>query len=151
MLAAMLAFFGAVVAVNAAFIVFAVGTFPGEDVRRSYMQGLHYNEVLEQRRVQHAQGWAATATLRGDEVEALLEVRMTAHDGAPLALAGLTAQLQRPATDALDRVLVFEPAGDGRYVARLGALPPGRWRLRAHAEADSGALDFESELLWPSR
>jgi nitrogen fixation protein FixH len=58
--------------------------------------------------------------------------------------------MQWPTTANFDRELTFTSLGGGRYEARLGALEPGRWRLRARAEGEAGALDFESELTWPS-
>lgn len=150
-LAAMLGFFGIVIAVNAAFIVFAVRSFPGEDVRRSYLQGLHYNETLSARRMQSALGWQANASLEQSGDGAALAVTLRARDGAPLTHASLSGNLQWPTDARLDRTLVFEPAGAGRYVARLHDLTPGRWRLRARAQHDADALDFESELIWRSR
>lgn len=150
-LAAMLAFFGIVIAVNAAFIVFAVRSFPGEDVRRSYLQGLHYNETLAQRRAQSALGWQASASLERSEEGGILVVMLRERDGTPLTDAGLSGNLLWPTDARLDRSVVFEPAGAGRYVAHLDDLAPGRWRLRAHAQHDDRALDFESELTWRSR
>jgi nitrogen fixation protein FixH len=147
----LLAFFGAVIAVNATFIVYAVASFPGEDVRRSYLQGLEYNATLSERRAQAVLGWQAAATLRGGEDGALLEVTLQTRDGAPLEGASLSGDLQWPATSEYDRAVAFISTGEGRYSARLDDLPAGRWRLRAHAERGDGALDFETELTWRSR
>jgi len=150
-LAALLAFFGAVIVVNATFIAFAVQSFPGEDVRRSYLQGLQYNETLAERRAQAALGWRANAELARSGGGAALEIRLSARDGAPINGAALTGELQWPTDARFDRALIFEQAGSGRYVARIDELPSGRWRLRARAERADGALDFESELTWLSR
>ncbi len=148
-LIAMLAFFAAVIAVNVAFAVIAVSSFPGEDVRRSYLQGLNYNDTIAARREQAALGWRATAEVRGDGDRALVEVVVRTRDGAPLGGATVTGELRWPTDSRRDHVLTFEPAGEGRYVAHVGPLHEGNWRLRAHAEdAAGGALDFESELVW---
>lgn len=147
-LAAVLAFFGLVTAVNVTFAVYAISSFPGEDVRRSYLQGLRYNETLAERRAQAALGWRATTMLRSDAGEAALEVRLTTREGAPVNGATLVGELQRPISAQFDQQLTFAPAGDGRYLARLSALKAGRWRLRAKAESETGALEFESELIW---
>jgi nitrogen fixation protein FixH len=148
-LAALLAFFGLVIAVNVAFAVVATRSFPGEDVPRSYLQGLQYNDTLAERRTQAALGWSAAAALRGDETGAFVEVTLRTSEGAAVDGAALTGDLQWPTNARFDRALAFESVGAGRYVARLGALPDGRWRLRARAENADGALDFESELAWP--
>lgn len=147
-LAALLAFFGAVIAVNVVFIAAAVRTFPGEDVRRSYLQGLKHNDTLAERRDQAALGWRASAVLVGGAEDAVLEVTLSERDEDPLDGVQLSGELQWPTDARLDRALDFRPAGAGRYVAALGQLPPGRWRLRAHAQRGEGALDFEAELTW---
>jgi nitrogen fixation protein FixH len=150
-LLAMLAFFGAVIAVNVGFIVAAIGSFPGEDVRRSYLQGLSYNDTLAARRTQAALGWRASAGLRSSAEGALLEITLRDAAGAPLDGLDAEGALRWPNAERLDRTLDFEPVGEGRYVARLGALHEGRWVLRAHAaDPNRGALDFEAELIWPS-
>lgn len=146
----LLVFFGAIIAVNVAFAVMAVRSFPGEDVRRSYLQGLQYNETLAERRAQAALGWRATAALAGSEPNAVVEVDMVGRDGRALAKLTLSGVLQRPTDARLDRALAFEHIASGRFAARISGLQPGRWRLRARAEDASGAaLDFESEMTWP--
>jgi nitrogen fixation protein FixH len=148
---AMAAFFGAVIAVNIAFAVAAIGSFPGEDVRRSYLQGLAYNDTLAARRTQAAQGWRASAGLLESEQGALLEVIMRDANGAPLDGLETEGTLRWPSAERFDRALQFAPAGEGRYLARLGSLHAGRWVLRARAaDPNRGALDFEAELTWPS-
>lgn len=145
----LLAFFGAVIAVNVVFAVAAVRSFPGEDVRRSYLQGLAYNDTLADRRAQAELGWQAAASLRRADEGAVLEVSLRTRGGAPLNGAALSGELRRPTTARFDRELAFAPIGEGRYVAALGALPTGRWLLRARAEdGRGGALDFEADLTW---
>jgi nitrogen fixation protein FixH len=147
-LATLLAFFAAIIAVNVGFAIVAVRTFPGEDVRRSYLQGLNYNGTLATRRAQAGLGWRASAALRKDTSGALLEVSVTS--GAPLGPLTLAGDLRRPTDARLDRALAFEQIAPGRFLARLQNLPPGAWRLRARAEAGADALDFEADLTWPT-
>lgn len=147
----LLTFFGAVIAVNAAFVVLALNSFPGEDVPHSYTQGLEYNETLAERQAQALLGWQANAALSASADGAVLEVVLRTHDGAPIEDAAVTGELEWPAAARRDRALSFQHASGGRYVAELGALEQGRWRLRAHAENDQGERDFESELTWRSR
>ncbi|MBI1250124.1 MAG: ferredoxin [Alphaproteobacteria bacterium] len=147
-LAAMLLFFAAVIAINVAFATIAVRTFPGEDVPRSYAQGLQYNETLAKRRAQEALGWRVSADLRAVDGEAAIEVELRDRDGFPIRNAHLTAALQRPTDAHLDRAVSFVDLGDGRYQALASDLAPGRWRLRANAQTATDALDFESDLSW---
>lgn len=151
-LLAMLAFFGAVIAVNIAFAMAAIGSFPGEDVRRSYAQGLDYNATLSERRAQAARGWRASASLGHSAAGAEIEVVVHDAGGAPLDGLNLNGVLRWPSAERFDHDLRFAPRGQGRYVAALGALHEGRWILRAHAAGDQHeVLDFEAELRWPSQ
>lgn len=145
-LTAILAFFGAVIAVNAAFIVVAVGSFPGEDVRRSYLQGLRFNDTLAERRAQAALGWRASAGLTAEGEAGLIEIALHDAEGAPIEGASIEAALERPTRAALDHALTFTSAGAGRYQAHVDGLEAGRWRLRARAARGSEALNFEAEL-----
>ena len=147
-LAMLLLFFGAIIGVNVAFAVAAVSTFPGEDVQRSYIQGLHYNQTLAERRAQAQLGWRAGAELTGGPADA--QVVVTLHDraGAPLDSAQVTGELERPTDSRFDHPLRFVRTGPGAYTADATRLLPGRWRLRARATSGAEALDFESELQW---
>lgn len=147
----LLLFFGAVIAINVGFGVMAVRTFPGEDERRSYTQGLHYNQTLAERREQAALGWRAQGELTPFRDGA--EVRVRLADAQARPLDGLTVEgvLRWPPNVAGDQQLAFRGEGEGLYVAQLASLPPGRWDLRARAhDARGGSLDFEAELTWPS-
>lgn len=149
---AMLAFFATVIAVNITFVVLALQSFPGEDVRRSYMQGLNYNETLAERRAQAALGWTAAAGFIQQDGAPAVEVTLRDSAGQPIDGLVTTGELRWPASERLDHSLHFTPRGEGRYVASLQHMASGRWQLRAHAQqSDSRALDFEAELTWPSQ
>jgi nitrogen fixation protein FixH len=150
-LVGLLLFFGAVIAINVAFAVAAVRSFPGEDVRRSYLQGLNYNETLAARRLQAANGWRAGAIFIQTSDGAAVE--LTLHDAQdhPLRNVSINGDLRWPTDERFDRALAFEPRGEGVYVAPLTNLQAGRWVLRGSAvNTDGQSLDFEAELTWPS-
>jgi len=149
-LAMLLLFFGVIIAINVAFAVAAVRTFPGEDERRSYTQGLHYNDTLAERRAQAASGWHAEAQLDESSAGARLVVHLRDRVGRPIDNAVVAGVLRWPPTEAGDRALTFVQDGAGRYGADIGDLASGRWDLRARAHDQNGhALDFEAELTWP--
>lgn len=149
-LTGLLAFFGAVIAVNVLFAFAAVGTFPGEDVTHPYIQGLEYNRTLAEHRAQQAQGWRVTAALERAGGGAALAIELRRRDGAPLIGARLEGVLRWPADFHRDRRLSFRELGQGRYVADLAGLAEGDWDLRATATAaNRGSLDFEADLRWP--
>lgn len=147
-LAWMLGFFGITIAVNVAFAVVAVQSFPGEDVRRSYVQGIRFNEVLSERREQAALGWRVAAAFARDERGAAVVVTIADAEGRPVSGADLSGSLQWFTDSKRDRALSFTSIGEGRYQAPVEGTPEGRWRLRARAERESEALDFEAELTW---
>jgi len=150
-LAALLLFFASIIAINVAFAVAAVRTFPGEDERRSYTQGLRYNDLLSERRAQRELGWRARGALAATTDGAEVVVNLIDRDGRPIQGARVSGVLRWPPNQSGDRALTFQQRGDGRYVADVGALGVGSWDLRARAEDRSGeALDFEAELTWSS-
>lgn len=150
-LAGLLLFFAAIVAINVAFAVAAVQTFPGEDERRSYTQGLRYNDLLAERRAQAELGWQARTALTPGPEGTRVVVRLSDQAGAPIDNAELEGVLRWSPREAGDRALTFISQGNGVYVANLGALASGRWNLRATARRPNGqALDFEAELTWSS-
>lgn len=145
-LAMLLTFFGIVIAVDIGFSVIAVKTFPGEDEKRAYAQGVHFNDTLAARARQKALGWSAQAGF--DEASVLVVL----HDraGKPLDGATVTGVLRRPTTNRDDRALTFTREGPGRYRAHLDALPAGIWDLRAQATLAEAHFEMEDRLTWPS-
>ncbi|MEQ8404865.1 MAG: FixH family protein [Oceanicaulis sp.] len=140
-LAGMVAFFGVIFTVNAIFITVALDTFPGEETRRSYVQGLAYNDVIAEREAQAALGWSAAANLTPTQVL----VAVTDADGAPVANLQFTGTLQHPANMQLDRTLAFEELRPGVYGADTQGLEEGLWTLSAEAEGDT-RFALEREL-----
>lgn len=144
-LAFMLAFFGLIIAVNAVFITMAVRSFPGEDVRRSYVQGLAYNDTLEARRRQEALGWRASAGFAAE----WLEVRILDREGFAVDGAQLVGTLRRPTETRSAVALTFTGRGDGRYVAAVEGLAPGAWDLVAGATRGADSFELNARLTWP--
>ena len=141
-LAGMIGFFGTIIAVNIVFISLAVGSFPGESMKKAYVQGLEYDEVLEARAEQARIGWTAVVNLDVDHL--LLAVED--EGGLPVGGLSLAGVLQHPADMALDHPLVFTEVRPGVYSADVAGLGEGLWRLEAHAE---GQTPFEvRSRLW---
>lgn len=147
-LAAMLGFFSIVIGMNAVFITMAVKTFPGEVAAKSYVQGLRYNETLEDRARQAALGWTAQAALIETAHGPAFSLELKDRDGRPLEGLALSGGLRRPATDEQDVTLAFERLGEGRYVAAAPGLPAGAWRLAVLAERGSERLEIGGEVTW---
>jgi nitrogen fixation protein FixH len=144
-LAAITAFFGVVVAVDASFAVLAVRTFPGEVSVTPYEDGLYYNRHLAQMRAQAKLGWRAAATVsKGGE----LRVELRDRAGRPLTDLKVTAQLQRPATESGRLYVTLKPTGPGSYAVRPPAAP-GAWDVDVVAvDAKGGRLEAQRRLTW---
>lgn len=137
-----LLFFGVTIGVNATFITLAMRTHPGEDVPRSYYQGLNYNETLARRQAQQALGWTARVNVVDGEL--LVEVRDAA--GEPVSGLMLAGALNHPTNTARDCPLTFRETRAGLYRVDLPCREAGQWHLRA---ANTGETPFEMEhALW---
>jgi nitrogen fixation protein FixH len=139
-----IAFFAVIIAINVAFITMAIRSFPGEDVPRSYVQGLQYNETLAARAAQQALGWQATAQLNRNADRVELELSDSA--GEPLHRASVQGVLRRPLDARQDRILTFVETHPGRFSADVGAVDQGQWRLRANVLRDGQTFDIEAHL-----
>ncbi len=148
-LAMLLGFFALVASVNMIFITLAVRSFPGEEEKKSYLQGLHYNDRLAQRREQAALGWSAeVASARLDDGVATVELAYRNADGAPIYALEVSGLIGRPASRADDQTVVFIPTSDGAYRAEIEGVAPGVWKLTAHAQNTGGkAFDLEIKLV----
>jgi len=139
-LAAFIAFFGVIIAVDILFISLAVRTFSGEAASNPYESGLLYNRTLAQRRQEAALGWTATIEeTAGDTVQ----VRVTDRAGAALEGLSVTGDLERPATTRGKRTVRFVSAGAGLYRADTAPLD-GAWDLRVTIRGP-GETVFEAQ------
>ena len=139
-----LLFFGVTISVNATFITMAIRTHPGEDVPRSYYQGLHFNDTLDRRHAQAALGWTA----RVNVVDGRLLVEVQDAEGAPVPGLLLTGALHHPTDTGRDCTLAFQEARTGLYEVPVSCASSGEWHLRAVNEGD-GPFEMEHDLWLP--
>lgn len=143
-------FFVIIASVNAVMITLAVKSFPGEQQKKSYMQGLEYNEVLAAREEQAALGWRVTM-LDGEELPAgdtVVRLRVADRAGLPVRGLVLTGMIGRPATDREDREISFVESGDGIYTASVTGLTQGIWDLQATSTDNAGTELTMEKRLW---
>ncbi|WP_158025578.1 FixH family protein [Maricaulis sp. W15] len=139
-----IAFFGVTIGVNAAFITLAVQTHPGEDVPRSYVQGLNYNDTLDRRDAQAALGWQARINL----VERDLLVAISDAQGAPVGNLALAGTLIHRADTDRDCPLDFTETRPGVYRGSLPCEGSGDWRVEVHT-VEGAPFEMVSELWLP--
>ncbi|OIQ30122.1 MAG: nitrogen fixation protein FixH [Alphaproteobacteria bacterium MedPE-SWcel] len=137
MLAICVGAFGIIIAVNVTMAFKAVSTFPGLEVRNSYVASQQFDI---RRAAQEALGWSVYASAEGDRVR----LEISDRTGAPVEVAALSATLGR-ATHVQDDQrpdFIFDGAG---YVASAD-LAPGNWNIRMVARADNGT-EFRQRVI----
>lgn len=128
--------FAVIIGVNVVMAYFAIDTFPGLEVRNSYVASQGFNERLERQR---ALGWTTEAEMVGGT----LTLRIQDATGAPARIASLDAVLGRPTTEREDVRPDFRFDGEA-YVAQIDA-DYGNWDLRFVATAPDGT-EFAQRL-----
>lgn len=131
-------FFAVIVGVDTFFIVRAVGTFPGEEVKNSYVLGLDYNREVERREKQADLGWSAQAGLQADAGN-LLVLRIADRDQAPVSGLSVSATFHVRGQGNDERDVTLSEAAPGRYVAAISA--PENSRIEVAFIARRGASD----------
>ncbi len=130
------AFFGVIIGVNLVLAYQAVSTFPGLEVRNTYVASQVFDE---NKAAQLALGWTASAAVENDQ----LTLTIVGKDGAPAQVAQLSAILGR-ATQMRDDISPDFVNNGAAYVAPV-ELAPGNWLLRIKANAADGTL-FDQRL-----
>jgi len=122
-------FFVVIIAVNLVLAVQAVRTFPGLEVKNSYLASQTFDR---ERHAQEALGWSAQAAVEAGE----LVLTLSGPDGRAVQDAAVSATLGRATVRTEDRALalVFNGA-DWRAPVLVG---PGRWHLQVQATAADG-------------
>lgn len=131
--------FAVIIAVNAVLATQAVRTFPGLEVKNSYVASQSFDA---DRAAQEALGWTARLALDGSAL------RLDIADGVgPVEARIFGAKLGRKTFAADDRVLEFRRAPEA-FVAEVPELEPGAWHLWLEAEAADGTVFRQRLDLW---
>lgn len=149
-LAMLLAFFAVTIGVNAYFITVALTSATGEYQKKSYLQGLRYNDVIAARARQAQKGW--TAELAAGPAKSggyQVDIRVLDRDARPVNMLNLSGELRRPVQAAQDQTLAFQAAGDGLYRATAASAVPGKWHVVIAAVDATSETVFRAEKdLW---
>lgn len=129
--------FGVIIAVNIALAVNAIRTFPGLEVKNSYVASQQFDA---KRDAQLALGWSVLATAHDDKVY----LSITDANGNAVKVAELNAVVGR-ATHVKDDVEPDFVFNGQDYVApvKLGA---GNWNIRMKAKSQNGT-DFTQRVI----
>ncbi|MBN2907601.1 MAG: FixH family protein [Rhodobacteraceae bacterium] len=123
--------FAVVIGVNLTLAFQAVSTFPGLEVKNSYVASQEFNEL---RNAQVALGWTLTAEY--DAEVSLLRLRFVGEDGRPADVAELALTIGRATQVKDDQTPKFEYY-NGVFSAPV-TLEPGYWNLRLSARSRDG-------------
>jgi nitrogen fixation protein FixH len=121
--------FTVVIGVNITLAVMAVGTFPGLEVKNSYVASQHFDA---DRAAQEALGWNVAA----DVEDGLLTIAFTGKRGYPVEVESLDATVGR-ATHVKEDFTPDFAYRDGTFTAPVD-LAPGNWDIRMVATAPDG-------------
>lgn len=137
MLLIMVAAFGVIIGVNLTMAYNAVSTFPGLEVKNSYVASQQFDA---NRDAQLSLGWDVTATVQDD----MLHLAILDEAGAPVQAELKSATLGR-ATHVRDD---FTPAffWTGKDYAAPVELTGGNWNLRLEAAAQDGTT-FQQRIV----
>ena len=121
--------FAVIIGVNLVLAFSAVKTFPGLEVKNSYVASQQFNE---RKAAQSALGWDVSAEATGG----LVILNIVGDNGHPVEVAELSATLGRAThvKDDLSPVFAF----DGRAYVAPAELAPGNWNIRMKARAQDG-------------
>lgn len=121
--------FGVIITVNLLLAYNAVRTFPGLEVKNSYVASQKFDE---RRSAQERLGWTVSA----QQVDGMLTLSITDAAGMPVEVQELNALLGRPTHVKEDSEPAFVFDGTA-YVAPMD-LDDGNWDLRMIATAEDG-------------
>ncbi len=129
--------FSVIIGVNLILAYKAVTTFPGLEVRNSYVASQSFDA---ERAAQLALGWDVSAEVK----DGLLVLTINDSAGKPVQVPMLETTLGRATHIGEDSIPAFEFDGTA-YVAPVD-LNPGNWNLRMVAQAEDGT-DFHQRIV----
>lgn len=144
-LAILVGFFAAVLAVDVIMVVSALDTQPGLVADHAYERGLAHNAVLAEEARQDGLHWQVSVVRAGNA----LDLTVVDSAGRPVIADRVSMRLIRPTDAALDRALTPLPAGDGHWRAPVDAVAPGAWQLALTIGRGSDRFDTVERLVLP--
>lgn len=133
---AFVAFFGIVLAANAAMIWIAVSTWTGLETENAYRKGLAYNRTIEQARAQAALGWRVDlAFAQQDDRTLAIELALADRNGDLIETASVNAAFMRPTHEGHDRTIPVPHRYGGQYLGEVRLPLAGQWDVRVAVEA----------------
>lgn len=124
--------FAIIVSVNVFMAYSAVGTFPGLEVKNTYVASQSFDA---DRKAQEALGWDVSAAIDNPE---MVTLTILAPGGQPARVEAIDGSIGRATQRTDDQDLNFEQNDRGVHVASISPLDAGKWELRFVATAANG-------------
>jgi nitrogen fixation protein FixH len=126
--ACLVAFFVAVIGVNAVMIAVAVATFGGVETESAYQAGLAFARETAAVAAQDALHWQVKANVSGDADATVVDLVAIDAAGRPLSGLWAVARLVHPTERRADHVVPLHETASGRFEGVTGEVV-GRWVL----------------------
>ncbi len=138
-LAIVLAMFGVIIGANVTLAISAIGTFPGLEVKNTYVTSQTFDA---ERAAQKRLGWQLETHFDGQAVTLVIRDR----NGQPPLLGSLNVTVGRATHANADVALDFD-ARQPPYRREI-SLAPGKWELRVRAIAADGTAFRQRLPIW---
>ncbi|HOY78166.1 MAG TPA: FixH family protein [Hyphomonadaceae bacterium] len=135
-------FFAVTIALDSLFVVWAIQSFPGEQVKNSYVLGLDFNREVARRKAQEAVGWSAEIGVREEPTRTLVIRVKSAEAGAVTGLQ-MSASVHI-AGEARAQTLTLAEQLPGEYVAPVDLPSEKRIDIEAKAVRQNSDIIFEA-------
>lgn len=134
--------FGIIISVNLLLAYSAVSTFPGLEVKNSYVASQQFDD---RKAAQEALGW----TVRADATDGQVTLQITDAEGAPVRVGALQAVIGRATHvgDDMTPEFIFDGAAYNAPVDLAG----GNWNIRMTALAENGTSFSQRVILHVKR
>jgi nitrogen fixation protein FixH len=139
-LAMLVSFFVVVASVNGYMIRAAISTFPGTEVKNSYVASQQFNGEIAAMRQQAARSWKVDVALRRQGQGAVLDLTIRDASGQPVRGLALNARLAHPVDARIDHAGAFLEKAAGVYAVDFADVHRGAWNLVIEARRDGERL-----------
>ncbi|MEZ5812522.1 MAG: FixH family protein [Rhizobiaceae bacterium] len=132
MLAALVTFFGVIIAVNLVMASFATRSWTGLVVKNSYVASQTFNDTVAAMREQDELGWQGKLSLD----DGIIAYRLEDRSGAVIGAQSIDITFKRPSYEGADHTVALTRRDDGVFAAPH-RLDDGIWVVEVMAAAGS--------------
>jgi nitrogen fixation protein FixH len=129
-------FFTVIILIDSFLVYLALSTWRGVVVEEAYQEGVAYNKVLDQVKVQDQLGWHGTIEFEQQKSSSgKVQFTLTDNNNNPITKGVVKAKIMNVFQDGKD----FEQTlkiDSGKFIADLNFPMPGKWMIRVYVDLD---------------